>query len=156
MQRWLLVIPRLYLGTIFLVAAVSKITAPGGFEKALPRFLQVVALTHAPQWYQAFVQNVVMPHAGLFAALVIAGELCVGIAMLLGIGTRFASVIAVVLLANYLTAKGMPIWAPASNDAADIVLALLVGAGAAGHVYGFDGLIQSRLARARLQSGSAN
>jgi uncharacterized membrane protein YphA (DoxX/SURF4 family) len=147
-NRFFLLLPRLYLAMIFAVAAWAKITAPPGFAVMLNGFLNRVALENGYGWYQAFVRGVLLPHVSTFANVVIAGELFVAIALFLGVATRLAGVVAIVLLANYLSAKGLPIWSPASNDAADIVLALLVVAGAAGRVFGIDRVLARRFPRA--------
>lgn len=146
-SRTLLVLPRVYLGLMFLLAAVAKLAAPPGFAKVLAGYLHAVALVQGFPWYQEVVRTLILPHVALFAALVTIGELFVGVAMLLGIATRPASAVAIFLLLNYLCSKGMPMWAPASNDTADIILALTVGIGSAGRVYGLDGFISARLAQ---------
>jgi uncharacterized membrane protein YphA (DoxX/SURF4 family) len=145
--RTLLVLPRLYLGIAFAVAVYAKLTAPGGFEKSLTGFLGGFAMQSAFAWYKAFVSAVVLPHAQLFAGLVVAGELVVAICMLFGFATRAAALVAILLLANYLCSKGMPVWSPASNDVPDIILAVLVFAGAAGRALGVDGILHERFPR---------
>ena len=77
-------------------------------------------------WYQWVVGTIVLPHVTIFAALVTIAELFVGVTMLSGRFTRAGATVAIFLLVNYLCAKGMYPWYPASNDAADIVLALVV------------------------------
>ena len=139
-----LVIPRVYLGIIFLYAAYSKLTVPVGFPVALRGFLNAVALPNAYPWYKPFIQGVVLPHLSLFATLIIAGELVAGITLLLGIATRAGAIVAIVLNCNYLMAKGLPPWAPSSNDAADIILAVTVLLCAAGQYYGLDAILTKR------------
>jgi thiosulfate dehydrogenase (quinone) large subunit len=119
---WILVVPRIFLGVIFTIAVYGKLTAQAPFKAIIGGFLTHV-LPNANPLYQSLMQAVVLPNAGLFAFLVIASELYVAIAMLLGITTRLASVVAVFMLANYMLAKGASLWTPSSNDAADIILA---------------------------------
>lgn len=88
-----------------------------------------------------------MPHVAIVALLVQIGETFVAIAMILGMATRFASLVAIVLLVNYMLAKGMALWFPASNDAADIILAVTVGLGAAGRAWGIDAFLAKRYPR---------
>jgi uncharacterized membrane protein YphA (DoxX/SURF4 family) len=145
---YLLLLPRFYLAMIFGVAVWAKLTAPMKFSAMLGGFLNRVVLENGYGWYQAFVRGVVLPHLSAYASLVIAGELFVAVALLFGVATRLAGVVAIVLLVNYLSAKGLPIWSPASNDAADIVLALIVVAGAAGRVFGVDRMLARRYPRA--------
>lgn len=136
---------RLYLGLVFSVAAISKITAPSGFSHVLAGYLNGVALVTGFAWYQQVVRGLILPHSALFAAIVVAAEAFVAVSMLLGVVTRFGAAVAVLLLLNYMFSKGMPPWAPASNDAADIVLALTVALTNAGTVFGIDGILQRRL-----------
>jgi uncharacterized membrane protein YphA (DoxX/SURF4 family) len=144
-SRSVLILPRLFLGVIFSVAAYSKI-AGGGFAGHVSGFLSQVLVNSTPA-YQAFTRAVVLPHVGIVATLIVIGEAFVGIAMLAGFATRLASVVAVLLLANYMLAKGMTLWSPASNDAADIMLAIIVGVGAAGSVWGVDAALKRRYPR---------
>ena len=143
LPRWIIVIPRLFLGIIFARAVYPKLMAAAGFKTMLGGFLGQT-LPNAHPLYQAFASGVVLPHLSLFASLVIAGELYVAIAMLFGVTTRLASVAAICLLLNYMLAKGMNMWTPASNDAADIILALVIGLGAAGRVFGIDRVLAER------------
>ena len=135
-SRKVLILPRLFLGVIFCVAVYSKIVG-GRFPAQLSGFLNQM-LPNATPAYQGFARTVLLPHADWVAVLVIVAETFVGIAMLVGVATRLASLAAVLLLANYMLVKGMTPWTPASNDAADIVLAIVVGVGAAGRVWGAD------------------
>jgi uncharacterized membrane protein YphA (DoxX/SURF4 family) len=135
-SRAILVLPRLFLGLIFSVAAYSKISS-GGFPAHLGSFLAQI-LPNATPGYQEFAQRVVLPNIALVAKLVMIGEAFVGVALLIGMTTRLASAVAIFLLVNYMLAKGMALWAPASNDAADIILAIVIGTGAAGRVWGID------------------
>jgi thiosulfate dehydrogenase [quinone] large subunit len=147
-SREILILPRLFLGVIFSIASYSKISS-GDFPAHLSGFLSQVP-TNATFAYQAFAQAIVLPHVATVATLVIIGETFVGIAMLAGITTRLASVVAVLLLLNYMFAKGMTLWTPASNDAADIILAIVVGVGAAGRVWGVDAVLKKRYPRVPL------
>ena len=148
LPRSLFLLPRLYLSIIFLVAVSAKLTSTGGFAPRMIGFLNATALQSAAPWYQAFVRTVVLTHASLFAGLVIAGELVVGITLLVGLATRAGAAVAIVLLFNYFSAKGLPPWSPASNDIADIVLCILVVMSAAGRYFGIDQILAQRFPRA--------
>ena len=102
------ILPRLYLGVIFAVAAYAKIFAPAGFAKSLAGFLNAVALTSGFGWYQELVRTVILPHIAFFAVLVTLCEAFVAVTMLLGFLTRAGAVVAICLLLNYLCAKGLP------------------------------------------------
>ena len=125
--RWPQWLPRLYLGLIFAIAAVSKVVAGVGFVTIFTRLLLAhVALEAGFPFYRALTAGVFLPHLPLFAGLVVVGEVYVAVAMLGGFTLRVAALVAIALLANYLCAKGVPPYAPSSNDAADIVLTLVV------------------------------
>ena len=147
-DRRLLLLPRFFLGTIFAVAVFAKLKAGSALPAMIAGFAQHAGTPIAP--YKAFVDAVVVPNAGLFAAMVVAGELYVAVAMLAGLTTRLAAAVAVFLLFNYMLAKGMTPWTPASNDAADIVLAIVVGVGAAGRCAGLDRFLATRWPRVPL------
>lgn len=148
-SRSILVPPRLFLGVIFSVAVSAKFTAPVPFAVILPGFLGKL-LPQAHPLYQTFANAVVLPHITAVAAAVMAGETFVAITMLFGIATRAGAFVAVCLLINYMLAKGMTLWTPASNDAADIIIATVVGIGAAGRTFGADRILAERWPRVLL------
>jgi thiosulfate dehydrogenase [quinone] large subunit len=142
--RALLVPLRIYLGVVFLLAAWPKLTADGGFAPRMEGFLRNVALENAHGFYRNFLENVVLPNIGLFTPLVVFGELFVALALLSGTVTRLAAGIAMFFLLNYMLAKGMWFWTPASNDAAMFFIALVVLVGAAGRSFGVDRLLHNK------------
>ena len=120
------------------------------FTEPMTGFLGKIALTAGYPWYAAFVRGVVLPHASLFASLVIAGESVVAISLLFGVATRLGALLAIVLLLNYASAKGTAWWSPGSNDVPDMILALLVCIGAAGRFFGIDKQLHERFPRVPL------
>lgn len=132
-----LVVVRVFLGITFLGSDHGN-----GSPDELPGFLGF-AMRNAYPGYRDFLASVVAPHATLFATLTTIGEIVVGGALILGIGTRLAGVAAIFVLANYLCAKGTRPWVP-SIDASDIALAVLIVAGAAGRRLGADTLLHRR------------
>jgi thiosulfate dehydrogenase [quinone] large subunit len=111
---WLWLVVRLYLGYEWLNAGLEKIGAPAwtGAQAgaALTGFVKgaiAKATGEHPQvqdWYASFLQNVVLPNAGLFSYLVSYGELLVGIALILGALTGIAAFFGIFMNANYLLA----------------------------------------------------
>jgi uncharacterized membrane protein YphA (DoxX/SURF4 family) len=134
---------RVYLGIIFLLAVKPKLAAEPDFTPRLLGFLNNVALTQGHGFYRAFIEDIVIPHAAGFTTLLVAGELTVGLLLLFGAATRLAAAITIFLLFNYMFAKGMWPWTPASNDWALIMIALAVLVTRAGRILGLD----ARLAR---------
>jgi len=87
----------------------------GGVEKLLnPSFPRQFAdslaaggfVSQAPPFFRDFMQGTVVPNAELFAQLVRAGELTLGVALILGFLTNLAAVGSVVLSVSILLSAG--------------------------------------------------
>lgn len=135
---------RIYLGIIFAIAVHPKLLAKPGFAVSLNGFLIHAGLQNAHPFYQRFLAEVVIPHVSAIAYLVMVGEVVVAGAMITGTATRLAAVIAMVLLTNYMFAKGLWWWNPSSNDAAFFMIALVLALCAAGRVFGVDSVLAKR------------
>ena len=84
--------------TGFLNGAIAKSALAPGFD---------VAKTPHPavqEWYAVLVQNYFLPNATAFSYLVAYGEILVGIALIVGIFTRFSAVMGVLMNLAYLFA----------------------------------------------------
>jgi len=141
LARTALAILRVYLGVAFLLSALPKFERDPKPE--LIGFLQN-ALERARPFYQEFVQGVMLPNAGAFAALIAWGELIVGVTLILVL-TRFSAALALVLALNSLFARGA--WSPNSYDAACVAISVALIIGAAGRTWGLDALLAQRRPR---------
>lgn len=148
LARAALVLLRLQLGVVLLVAGLPKVR--DDFTPNLLGFLRNVALEKGHPFYQEFVQSVVLPHVGVFAALVSWGEVLVGLALVLGFATRFAAAAAFLIMLNYMFAKGAWPWTPSSNDAAYLAISAALLIGAAGRTLGVDEFLAKRWPRSPL------
>lgn len=111
---WIWIIPRLYLGYEWAVAGWGKVTDPAwtGSDagSALSGFLKgaVTQATGAHPnvqgWYAGFLQNVILPQAGVWTYLVAYGEFLVGLALILGCLTGIAAFFGIFMNMNYLLA----------------------------------------------------
>jgi uncharacterized membrane protein YphA (DoxX/SURF4 family) len=142
LARAALVLLRCYLGIIFLVAVAPKLKAD--FTPRLIQFLEKVALQQGYPFYQTFIERWVLPNAALVSSLITWGELWIGLTLILGFMTRFSAGLALVLVGNYLLAKGAWFWQPSSNDGAFAAIALALLIGAAGRTFGLDALLAKR------------
>jgi uncharacterized membrane protein YphA (DoxX/SURF4 family) len=95
-------------------------------------------------WYRRFTHSVVLPHADVFGALLVLGEIYVGVALLFGVTTRLAAAVAIFLLLNFMCAKEVLPWNPSICDSPDIVLCLVIMLGAAGRTWGLDRFLHAR------------
>lgn len=111
---WLWLIVRLYLGYEWISSGLEKIGSPVWMGDragaALVGFangaLKKTGGEHpdVQGWYAAFLQDLVIPNASVFARLVAIGETAVGIALVLGALTGIAAFFGILMNANYLLA----------------------------------------------------
>lgn len=136
---YLLAILRIYLGVILLYTVIGKLTAATPFSDEMLDFLKtILSRGRIAPFYAHFLQSIVIPNAKLFSYLVMIGELVAGICLLLGVFTRAAALIALILFLNYMLAKRRWFWSPDSEDAAVFFIALVVMLGRAGRTAGVD------------------
>jgi uncharacterized membrane protein YphA (DoxX/SURF4 family) len=147
---WAVVPLRVYLGAAFLSAASNKVGT--GKWGHWPEWMAGFVTTQVPQsvgLYRPILTGVILPHANLFAPLVAVAEIVVGVALILGGGTRLAAGIGLVLTLNYWMMKGAPLVA-VSNDFTFVLSLLVLIATAAGRTLGLDMVLARRWPRARL------
>jgi thiosulfate dehydrogenase (quinone) large subunit len=145
LARAALALLRVYLGTVFLVAAIPKLQ--GDFTSGMAGFLQGKAMDQSHLFYRDFLRDVVLPNVHLFARLVNWGELLAGVLLVLGLMTRLSAAVTFLLTLNYMLAKGAWPWMPSSNDAALAVMSLAIMIGAAGRTLGLDSMLARRWPR---------
>ncbi len=102
-------------GMVWVRVLIGAVWLNGGIEKLLnPDFPRQFAdslaaggfVSQAPPFFQGFMRGYVIPNAELFAQLMRAGELTLGIALILGLLTNFAAVGSAVLSAMILFSQG--------------------------------------------------
>jgi len=103
------------------------------------------AVANSTPFYADFLTNVVQPNASLFSTLVVVGEWVAGILLLLGLLTRFGSIVGLILNVNYIFMKGLTSNGGSSDRlfvAAEVIFLLA----AAGLIWGLDGALRRQLA----------
>ena len=102
-------------GMVWVRVLVGAVWLNGGIEKLLnPSFPQDFAtsleaggfVSQAPPFFRSFMQGTVVPNAELFAQVVRAGELTLGIALLLGFLTNLAAVGSIAMSVMILLSAG--------------------------------------------------
>jgi thiosulfate dehydrogenase [quinone] large subunit len=89
---------RLFLGGSFLVAGLDKLNDPAFLDPAAPGYLGKQIAGFAPGTpLEGFLRQVALPNATLFGVLVMGGELCIAVAVLLGLLTRFSALMGLLL-----------------------------------------------------------
>jgi uncharacterized membrane protein YphA (DoxX/SURF4 family) len=142
LARAALVFLRIYLALVFVLSAWVSFRPeapplPGGFLAGVPE-------QNGYPFHQEFFHQVVEPHRHLLASVVGWSELLVGITLAIGLLTRFAAALALILSVNSMMARGtLNDWAYGA-----IGMALLIGA--AGRTLGLDGMLARRWPRSPL------
>lgn len=111
---WFWLIVRVYVGWEWLSAGLGKLGSPAwtgaSSGAAITGFvngaLQRAGGEHpdVPGWYAAFLENLVLPNASLFAHIVTYGEILVGIGLIVGALTGIAAFFGSIMNVNFLLA----------------------------------------------------
>ena len=135
-QYWPIVLLRLYAGVFFTYHGIMKLTH-AGFSDRMAVFLQS-RLESSFGFYQEFINSVILPNKELFGFLVTWGELTMGIALILGLATRYAAFAGVFMITNIWFAKGQGLLVGTNGDLPWIVILLVLGLIPAGKICGLD------------------
>ena len=100
---------RIAVGVLFLIFAEYKVfgaqfTRGGGFQLWINRFLA----DGTYRFMAPILRNLVLPHSKFFASLVAYGELAIGLALLLGVLVRTASVCGLAYMLALLFSSNYP------------------------------------------------
>lgn len=143
-QAKALAILRIFVGLTWLKAASHK---GDSFAGDLPGMLETFIAGNPHDAYAAFLRDVAIPHADLFAGLVRAGEWGVGICLLLGVAVGATGLVGAFMTLNFFLATGH--FGPpnfgfnAMMTLTQIVLAFAAG----GTTWGLDRRLMGRLPR---------
>ncbi len=116
---WFWMVIRIFVGMQWIEAGWSKFTSDAWIGtqsgQALAGFVQGAlsktggAHPDVQGWYAAFLQNVVLPHASVWAYIVTYGELLIGIALIIGLFTGIAAFFGLFMNFNFLLAGAVSI-----------------------------------------------
>ncbi len=103
-----MVLVRVLVGAVWLNGGIEKLLNPSFPRQFADSLAAGGFVSQAPPFFRSFMQGTVVPNAELFAQVVRAGELTLGLALILGFLTNFAAVGSVVLsIAILLSAGGV-------------------------------------------------
>ncbi len=142
-KQWPIVVLRVYTGLFFAWHGLGKLRQdifPGEMEG----FLNAQS-GKTFDFYQPFIESFVIPNKALFASLVAWGELFVGVAMILGLATRYADGTGVLLVLNFWFAKGQGFFEGANHDVVWLVIFVILGLIPAGRIAGLDDGLSDKL-----------
>lgn len=101
-----MVVVRVLVGAVWLNGGLEKLLNPA-FPRQFAASLEAGGfVSQAPPFFRGFMQSTVVPNAELFAQLMRAGELTLGIALILGLLTNLAAIGSVVLSAVIMLSQG--------------------------------------------------
>lgn len=142
LRHWPIVLLRLYTGVFFLYYGFGKLRRDN-FADGLAGFLNG-NLENSFGFYRPFVESIVLPNKSLFAFLVSFGEFAVGIALILGLATRYAAVAGAVMVANFWFAKGTGFLDGQNHDTIWLMIFIVLGGLHAGRVMSLDERLAGR------------
>ncbi len=135
-KHWPIVVLRVYAGLFFAWNGFGKISRDN-FADGMEGFLNT-QLANSFTFYRPFIESVVLPNKTMFAAMVAWGELAVGLAMIVGLATRYAAAVGAFLVLNFWFAKGAPVFAGTDHDVVWFVIFVVLGMVPAGKIAGLD------------------
>jgi thiosulfate dehydrogenase [quinone] large subunit len=141
-NTWALALLRVYTGVFFLYYGVGKVRRDN-FADGIAGFVNS-NLENSFGFFRGFLESVVLPNTGIFALLVAWGELLVGIALILGLATRYAAIAGAVMVAAFWFAKGQGFLAAQNHDSIWLVIFVVLAAAHAGRVAGLDARLAGR------------
>ena len=143
MHLWPIAVLRMYAGSFFAWHGFGKLSN-GDFTAGMEGFL-TGRLESSFSFYRPFIEYVVLPNKELFAALVAWGELAVGLALVVGLATRYAALAGAFLALNFWFAKGEGFLAGSNHDVVWIMIMLVLALVPAGRIAGLDDGLSDRL-----------
>lgn len=139
---WPVALLRVYTGAFFLYYGFGKVRRDN-FADGLSGFVNS-NLDSAFGFFRPFLEGVVLPNAGVFAFLVAWGELLVGIALIIGLATRYAAIGGALMVAAFWFTKGQGFLDAQNHDSIWFVIFVVLAAVHAGRSFGLDARLAGR------------
>lgn len=142
LSDWPIVLLRIYTGVFFLKYGFGKLTRDD-FADGLAGFVSS-NLENSFGFFRPFLESVVLPNKGVFAFLVAFGEFAVGIALIVGLATRYAAAAGAVMVASFWFTKGQGILDAQNHDMIWLVIFIVLAGLHAGRVMSLDERLANR------------
>jgi uncharacterized membrane protein YphA (DoxX/SURF4 family) len=139
---WPIAMLRVYTGVFFLYYGFGKIKNPD-FTDGLAGFVNS-RLEGSVGLIRPFLETVVLPNKALFAFFVAWGEFAIGIALILGLATRWASIAGAIMIATFWATKGQGFLDAQNHDAIWFMIFVVLATVHAGRVYSVDERLAKR------------
>ena len=142
MQLWPITMLRVYTGVFFLYYGFGKVRNPD-FAEGLAGFVSS-QLENSVGMIRPFLESVVLPNKGLFAFFVSWGELAIGIALILGLATRWASIAGAIMVAAFWATKGQGFLDAQNHDVIWFMIFVVLATIHAGRAHSVDERLADR------------
>ena len=139
---WPITLLRVYTGVFFIQYGLGKITNPD-FADGLSGFV-TGNLEKSFGFMRPFLESVVLPNNGIFAVLVAWGELALGVALVLGLATRYAAIAGAFMVAMFWFTKGQSFLDAQNHDAVWFMILVVLAAVHAGRAHSLDARLRDR------------
>ena len=133
---WPITLLRVYTGVFFLYYGFGKVRNPN-FADGLAGFV-TDRLDQSAAFMRPFLESVVLPNKAVFAFLVAWGELAIGIALIVGLATRWASIAGAIMVGAFWFTKGQGFLDAQNHDVIWFVIFIVLGTVHAGRMHGMD------------------
>lgn len=142
---WYIALLRIYIGYYFLQQGIGKYQRDFPHGDWIGRQIGDIVNLDLYSWYKSFLMNYVVPHHELFGYLIMAGEVLVGVGLLLGLFTRWSAFIGLFMVINYYLGDGMGRGGSVMAQQQTFIVCLIVFLLAdPGRALGLDGIIFAR------------
>ncbi|HEY3303695.1 MAG TPA: DoxX family protein [Candidatus Binatia bacterium] len=142
---WHVVLMRLWIGYYMLYQGIRKYSRDFPHTDWIGTQIGDLNKIEIYPWYKSFLMDVVVPNKELFSHLVMWGEILVGACLILGLLTRWTSVVGLFMLVNYFFGPGMARGgAPMAQQQTFIVAFVMFILSNPGRTLGLDGLVFRR------------
>ena len=139
---WPITLLRVYTGVFFVYQGFGKLRR-GGFADGLEGFVSG-RLESSYGFIRPFLESVVLPNKAVFGIMVSWGELLIGLALIVGLATRYASVAGAVMLAAFWFTKGQGFFDGQNHDVIWFMIFVVLAAVHAGRIHSLDAKLADR------------
>lgn len=139
---WPITLLRVYTGVFFLYYGFGKVRNPE-FDNGLAGFVSG-RLENSAGFIKPFLESVVLPNNGVFAFLVAWGELAIGLALILGLATRWASVAGALMVGAFWATKGQGFLDAQNHDVIWFMIFIVLATVHAGRAHSVDERLADR------------
>lgn len=139
---WTVLPLRLWIGYYLLYQGIRKYLRDFPHADWITRQIGDLDKVEIYAWYKSFLTDVVVPNREVFGYLVMSGEILVGLCLVLGLLTRFSSIVGLFMLLNYYFGPGMARGgATLAQQQTFIVALVVIFLANAGKTLGLDSLL---------------